>query len=195
MPTTERRASRGLCAVMLVFMLRCTAFAALPGRLLPERRAMLLGGLGLAIAAVEQPQQAVAAGDVASAVQKLRECEVQAKGIIGGLSSAKNALAMTPGEASAAGNRGPPQLGSFESEDSGPCSVAELQAAAKSLAAAPSEGLNKQERERLEDGPKRLLEARSAIVTANAKKQGARLFGAVSKYLEATKNLLVGRSE
>ena len=59
------------------------------------------------------------------------------------------------------------------------------------LAKSPPPGLNQQQLEKLEDGPKQIVEAREEIVEANSQKQGARLFGAVKRYLEATSSLLV----
>eukprot|EP00931_Biecheleriopsis_adriatica_P042975 TRINITY_DN24531_c0_g1_i1.p1 TRINITY_DN24531_c0_g1~~TRINITY_DN24531_c0_g1_i1.p1 ORF type:complete len:198 (-),score=37.45 TRINITY_DN24531_c0_g1_i1:136-729(-) len=154
----------------------------------PFRRAALLGGLSLSLGSSE----VLASPGVSEAVRKIRECEASAKSILGDLSSgASNPMAMTPGQASSAGAGGPPNMGSFATED-GPCSEKELRAAADTLAAlAPSApGLNKQEREKLEDAPKRLVEARKAIVEANAQKKGARLYGAVQKYLTADSALL-----
>lgn len=161
------------------------------GRLAYHRRALLLGGIGLTLA----PQQTSAVeGTSSDAAKKLRECEVEARNIMSGLSSgASNALAMSPGQMSSTG--APPKMGSFEMLDAGPCSLAEIRSAADTLAALASTpstaGLNRVQRQKLQDGPKRLVEARQAIVEANARKQGSRLFGAVSKYFEATKNLLV----
>ncbi|CAE7266024.1 unnamed protein product [Symbiodinium pilosum] len=100
---------------------------------------------------------------------------------------------MTPGQVAEQQQRGPPKLGSFATLE-GPCSPAALRAAADSLAASPPQGLNRQELQRLEDAPKRIVEAREAIAEANANKQGPRLFGAVRKYLEASRSLLVGSS-
>jgi len=162
------------------------------GRLAYHRRALLLGGIGLTLG----PQQTSAVeGTASDAAKKLRECEVEARNIMSGLSSgASNALAMSPGQMSSAG-KAPPTMGSFEMLDAGPCSLAEIRSAADTLAALASTpstaGLNRVQRQKLQDGPKRLVEARQAIVEANARKQGSRLFGAVSKYFEATKNLLV----
>eukprot|EP00930_Biecheleria_cincta_P033367 TRINITY_DN23115_c0_g1_i1.p1 TRINITY_DN23115_c0_g1~~TRINITY_DN23115_c0_g1_i1.p1 ORF type:complete len:216 (-),score=37.12 TRINITY_DN23115_c0_g1_i1:334-981(-) len=157
-----------------------------------HRRALLLGGIGLTLG----PQQTLAVeGSASDAAKKLRECEVEARSIMSGLSSgASNALAMSPGQMTSAG-KAPPKMGTFEVLDAGPCSLAQIRSAADTLAALASSpstaGLNRVQRQKLQDGPKRLVEARQAIVEANARKQGARLFGAVSKYFEATTNLLV----
>mmetsp|Transcript_6254 Transcript_6254/g.7329 ORF Transcript_6254/g.7329 Transcript_6254/m.7329 type:complete len:112 (-) Transcript_6254:59-394(-) len=106
------------------------------------------------------------------------------------LASASNVLAMTPAQVSEVNTRGPPKLGSFALEE-GKCSSSALRAAAEALAKSPPSSLNRQQREKLEDGPKRIVEARDAIVESNNQKNGARLFGAVKKYLEATRSLLV----
>lgn len=150
-----------------------TAFA-------PCRRALLL-------TAVAAPSPAWAAAPAS----KLRDCEAEVKQILGGLSSqAANVFAMTPAQVGEVNTRGPPKMGSFQSSD-GPCSSASLREAAEALAKSPPANLNRQELEKLRDGPKRIVEAREAIVEANNQKQGARLFGAVKKYLEATRSLLV----
>lgn len=122
---------------------------------------------------------------------KLKECESEVKQILGGLSSsAPNVFAMTPAQVSEVNERGPPKMGSFASAE-GPCSASALRTAAEALAKSPPPGLNRQQLKKLEDGPKRIVEAREAIVEANNQKQGARLFGAVKRYLEATSSLLV----
>ena len=159
-----------------------TSFALPPSGL--QRRALLLG------AAISVPAE-VRAESGASAVAKLKECEAEVSKIMGGLSSsASNVFAMTPAQVSEVNTRGPPKMGSFASTD-GPCSTSALRSAAETLAKSPPSGLNRQQREKLEDGPKRIVEAREAIVEANNQKQGARLFGAVKKYIEATSSLLV----
>ena len=159
------------CALLFVtFQALATAFA-------PCRRAALLALLPL-------PACAAPAGT-------LKGCAAEAEQILGGLSSqAANVFAMTPAEVGEVNTRGPPKMGSFGSVE-GPCSPEALRAAAEALARAPPKDLNRQQLEKLRDGPKRIVEAREAIVEANNQKQGARLFGAVKKYLEATRSLLV----
>ena len=152
-----------------------------------QRRALLLGVAGAGVAMSEEAK----AESTKGAVAKLKECESEVSQIMGGLSSsASNVFAMTPAQVSEVNERGPPKMGSFESAD-GPCSAAALRAAAEALAKSPPSGLNRQQLQKLEDGPKRIVEAREAIVESNKQKQGARLFGAVKKYLEATSSLLV----
>ncbi|CAE6911196.1 hypothetical protein AK812_SmicGene18278 [Symbiodinium microadriaticum] len=150
-----------------------------------RRRALILGGMSFA--AFEDQAHAAS-----SAAAKIKECQAEASKIVGGLeSTAKNALAMTPGQVAEQQARGPPKLGSFETLE-GPCSTSALRAAADSLAASPPAGLTRYELQRLQDAPKRIVEARTAIVEANANKQGPRLFGAVRKYMDASGSLLVG---
>mmetsp|Transcript_56929 Transcript_56929/g.69561 ORF Transcript_56929/g.69561 Transcript_56929/m.69561 type:complete len:191 (-) Transcript_56929:79-651(-) len=153
-----------------------------------QRRALLLG------AAISVPTEVRADSGAKGAVAKLKECESEVNQILGGLSSsANNVFAMTPAQVSEVNTRGPPKMGSFASAE-GPCSASALKTAAEAVAKSPPSGLNRQQREKLEDGPKRIVEARDAIIEANNQKQGARLFGAVKKYLDATNALLVAAS-
>ena len=143
----------------------------------------------LGMIAATAPTQVYA--DTRSAATKLKECEAEAQRILGGLSSsASNALAMTPAQVSEVNTRGPPKMGSFDSVE-GPCSTTALRTAAETLAKSAPSGLNRQQLEKLEAAPKRIVEAREAIVEANSQKMGARLFGAVKKYVEATNSLLL----
>ena len=176
-----------LCALLVLARQAGQSFRtsfALPPQSGLQRRALLLG------TAISVPAE-VRAESGAGAVAKLKECEAEVSKIMGGLSSsASNVFAMTPAQASEANTRGPPKMGSFASTD-GPCSTSALRSAAETLAKSPPSGLNRQQREKLENGPKRIVEAREAIVEANNQKQGARLFGAVKRYIEATSSLLV----
>ncbi|CAK9017656.1 unnamed protein product [Durusdinium trenchii] len=182
--------SRGRVWVLCIALLLGRAFVppmVETSRVETQRRAMFLGMMAASV-----PTQANA--DTKSAANKLKECEAEVNRILGGLStSASNVLAMTPAQVGEVNTRGPPKMGSFESSD-GPCSASVLRTAAEALAKSPPSGLNRQEREKLEAGPKRIVEAREAIVEANKQKQGARLFGAAKKYMEATNSLLVAAS-
>ncbi|CAJ1368760.1 unnamed protein product [Effrenium voratum] len=180
------RAKRVLPLLLLPGLLACRAFVTAPTwPSAPTRRESLALGLGLGLA----PASAWADG---AAAAKIRECEKEAKEILGDLSSsAAVPLAMTPAQVSEVQDRGPPTMGSFQSLE-GKCSPSALRTAAEALAKAPPKGLNRQEAEKLADAPKRIVEAREAIVEANARKQGPRLYGAVKKYLEATQALLIG---
>lgn len=174
-----------LCSFLVASVMRRPGLTFLVAPAGPsQRRALLLGASG----AMSVPTEVRAESTGAA---KLKECESEVKQILGGLSSsAPNVFAMTPAQVSEVNERGPPKMGSFASAE-GPCSASALRTAAEALAKSPPPGLNRQQLEKLEDGPKRIVEAREAIVEANNQKQGARLFGAVKRYLEATSSLLV----
>eukprot|EP00929_Paragymnodinium_shiwhaense_P115956 TRINITY_DN8513_c0_g1_i1.p1 TRINITY_DN8513_c0_g1~~TRINITY_DN8513_c0_g1_i1.p1 ORF type:complete len:230 (+),score=61.38 TRINITY_DN8513_c0_g1_i1:51-692(+) len=159
------------------------------------RRQLLRGGVGLGLSVALSAPAAYAvdanSAEVKHAVETLRSCQKSVEEAFGGLTGGSG-WKQTPADAMKATKA----KMDYSPLSSGACSAETLSSASNTVASiatadsCAAKGLNRVTCEAAQDASKRVLEAQAKLIEADAKRQGPRVFGALTKFKAQLEALL-----